>query len=154
MSKSGNVLWDETGSPLRAHKPCPACKSASEVGSYYDHAWCCACGWKGLLPEMHAIRHECSRSTGYVVEIPRLEIVNPEKQARLSVWPVPPEGREREFMPFYGCTSCGEPLAWVEHDLFFSEKMRGECFLTVNLTLPQPAERVAFATLLKEKSDD
>lgn len=41
--------WDDHGTPLAEHGPCPGCGSTTEVGSHFDTAWCCACGWKGAL---------------------------------------------------------------------------------------------------------
>jgi hypothetical protein len=42
-------LWDENGTPLYPHVMCPVCHDESEVGSNYDCAWCCICGWHDSL---------------------------------------------------------------------------------------------------------
>ena len=51
-------LWDEYGRPLQPHTGntvCPKCGEDDEVGSSFDDAWCCHCGWHGSIFE--ASRH-------------------------------------------------------------------------------------------------
>lgn len=45
-------LWSEWGTPTQPHVDCPVCKTADEVGSHFDAAWCYSCGWKGSLTEV------------------------------------------------------------------------------------------------------
>jgi hypothetical protein len=47
-------LWDQYGTPRLPHVPCPVCldDDQDEVGSTFDGAWCCRCGWHGSLTEM------------------------------------------------------------------------------------------------------
>ena len=47
------ALWDEHGTPLQPHVACPSCLEDDEVGSHFDSAWCCFCGWRGSLTEQH-----------------------------------------------------------------------------------------------------
>lgn len=53
---SDDLLWDDWGTPRYPHVNCPICgdEDADEVGSHFDHAWCCTCGWHGSLTEMRA----------------------------------------------------------------------------------------------------
>lgn len=49
-------LWNAaSGTPLNPHGPCPSCEDAAEVGSHFDEAWCCQCGWRGSLTRMHEL---------------------------------------------------------------------------------------------------
>ena len=46
------ILWDEFGTPLYEHVACLKCGETDEVGSHFDGAWCCYCGWSGSLTGM------------------------------------------------------------------------------------------------------
>lgn len=47
-------LWDQYGTPLQRNSdiPCPKCGEDGEVGSCFDWAWCCLCGWYGSYTEL------------------------------------------------------------------------------------------------------
>lgn len=48
------ALYDEYGTPTSKHPNCPRCDE-DEIGSHFDDAWCCACGWRGSLAELLAL---------------------------------------------------------------------------------------------------
>jgi hypothetical protein len=55
MEAEASGLWDEYGRPLHPHTGntvCPKCGENDEVGSSFDDAWCCHCGWRGSLTEL------------------------------------------------------------------------------------------------------
>ena len=54
---------DRNGVPSRKHDPCRRCK-ADEIGSFFESAWCCACGWRGTLADLNREGREANRGQG------------------------------------------------------------------------------------------
>lgn len=91
----GRSLWDEHGTPVGKHTPCPQCDDVSEVGSHFDAAWCHECGWKGSLTKMRFEYLRSAWEAGSDVYLDRFERL-------FKIIGMPDK-----------CKSCDAPIIWI-----------------------------------------